>query len=52
MSRFIGNRIILIGVVTLLAGVSIGLFTQFKMQPILLFILVGVFILIELEFNK
>ncbi|QHT69161.1 hypothetical protein GXP67_22210 [Rhodocytophaga rosea] len=51
-SRFIGNRIMLIGVVALLTSAGIGVFPQFVMLTILLFILLGVLILTELAIKK
>ena len=52
LSRFIGNRLMLNGVVAILASLSIALVPQFLMIIILLFILSGVVIVTELAINK
>jgi hypothetical protein len=52
LSRFIGNRLMLIGVIAIFTSLSMALLPQFLMITILLFIFSGVTICIELAINK
>lgn len=51
-SRFIGNRMMVIGVTALLTGLNIGLQPEFLLRSILVFIFLVVVISSELATNK
>ncbi len=51
-SRFVGNHLMLVGVVALFTALSVGLLPQFTMLAILLFIISILGIMMELAMNK